>query len=433
MADTVDLSNIKEYTETGDALERKLDELAELVRAADGRVVLYTGAGLSTAASIPDFRGPQGAWTRRAQGRPAPASISLEAAVPTFAHRAMEQLLRAGIVSYIVSQNIDGLHRRSGVRADEISELHGNAFRETCWNCGADHVRDFDVCGHRTRIDCGECLTRVPKLCHCTARKCDGCGSKLKDSIVHFGEDLPRDALERAVEQTRRAKLVIAFGTSLTVSPACELPRESMARGGTMVVVNLQKTPYDEESSPRLFAKCDDVMQGLATRLGVDVPDVDLAKYGLAVVEDTDDHGAGTTGGAGKVTDPVLRVIEVGNSHRLVEAVGHRDNIHEWTVFVRAGAEESRHAASTAIARVHFQLHPTFHPPKVTVEGPGPFEVTRVGWGTFPVTVTIEFKDGRTPISHKHNLSFDEPESFDAVDVDAATDPATVGGAGEAA
>lgn len=113
-------------TEDSAAEQRdKAQQLARMVAAANGRVLVYTGAGLSTAADIPDYRGPQGAYTRLQRGEALP-QVDLLAAEPTRGHMQLAALVRAGAVAHVVSQNCDGLHRRSGVSPDKLSEIHGN-------------------------------------------------------------------------------------------------------------------------------------------------------------------------------------------------------------------------------------------------------------------------------------------------------------------
>ena len=101
-------------------------------------------------------------------------------AIPTFSHYAIQELLERRVMKHLISQNIDGLHRRSGVLKEEISELHGNTYLEKCYGCGADYVRDF-----RTRNP------KNPYNVHLTGRHCDNCGDELCDTIVNFGESLP--------------------------------------------------------------------------------------------------------------------------------------------------------------------------------------------------------------------------------------------------
>eukprot|EP00004_Rigifila_ramosa_P007073 TRINITY_DN1799_c0_g1_i1.p2 TRINITY_DN1799_c0_g1~~TRINITY_DN1799_c0_g1_i1.p2 ORF type:complete len:270 (+),score=56.59 TRINITY_DN1799_c0_g1_i1:66-812(+) len=130
-AGVADMNEVElvEFHDSEAVLDRKVEHLADLL-AASKHAVFYTGAGISTSANIPDFRGPNGVWTRRDRKLPPPKSVEIAQAQPTLAHFAMKQMLDRGTIKYLVSQNVDGLHRRSGVPRTSISELHGNAFRE---------------------------------------------------------------------------------------------------------------------------------------------------------------------------------------------------------------------------------------------------------------------------------------------------------------
>lgn len=123
-----------------------------------------------------------------------------------------------------------------------------------------------------------ECLKRVPYFCHCTGRKC-GCGETLKDSIIHFKENLPEKDLIDGFKHGDKADLCLVLGSSLTVSPACHIPRDCVKKGGKLVIVNLQKTPYDQQSELRIFAKIDEVMHALMGQLGFDA-DQDVVPFG---------------------------------------------------------------------------------------------------------------------------------------------------------
>ena len=112
-------------------------------------VVFFTGAGLSTAADIPDYRGPNGVWTRRDKGLPPLKSRGLEGASPTYGHRVMAAMLQKNMAQYIVSQNVDCLHLKSGVPESKLAELHGNSFKETCQDCNTSYLRDFSVRKHK--------------------------------------------------------------------------------------------------------------------------------------------------------------------------------------------------------------------------------------------------------------------------------------------
>ena len=158
------------------------------------------------------------------------------------------------------------MHRRSGFQADEMAELHGNAYKEYCEKCGADYIRAFDVTVKRS----GRYTGRL-----CQNEECNG---KLRDSIINFGEMLPENELEKAQQHTAKADLVIMLGSSMRVSPACNIPELSYKRKenpGKLVIVNLQKTHYDEwcetSGGMRIGAKIDDLFEMVMDNLGLKV------------------------------------------------------------------------------------------------------------------------------------------------------------------
>eukprot|EP01113_Clastostelium_recurvatum_P017616 TRINITY_DN2074_c0_g1_i2.p1 TRINITY_DN2074_c0_g1~~TRINITY_DN2074_c0_g1_i2.p1 ORF type:complete len:376 (+),score=85.38 TRINITY_DN2074_c0_g1_i2:114-1241(+) len=252
----------KEYFETKDDMRAKAVRLAALIRESR-HVVIYTGAGISTAASIPDYRGPQGVWTLLAQGKRPTMKITLEQATPTYSHMAIVELLRAGMCKFVVSTNLDGLHVRSGVPLDNIAELHGNIYKEVCDSCKEAHVRMFAVNKSSVR--------------RWTGRLCESCKTgRLRDSIVNFGENLPKKDLRDAAEHSTKADLTIVIGSSMRVTPACDLPSYSYSNGGRFCLVNLQKTGYDDVAKSsggvRVFARCDEFMRLVMEELAIEVP-----------------------------------------------------------------------------------------------------------------------------------------------------------------
>lgn len=247
---------LPEGRETKRNLEKKLQKLAELVEASQHTVIL-TGAGISTSAGIPDFRGPNGIWTleqqqsKKTNKRKRPAvEVDFSVARPTRTHRAIYALTSLGKVQYCITQNVDGLHRRSGLSRDHHSVLHGCVFTEKCHECQAEHYRDFDVGGMSFQE---------------TGRKCDECKTgALRDTLLDWEDPLPEDDLERSSEECERADLVITLGTSLRIEPAGSLPTKAKK----FVIVNFQETPYDKEAELVLRAPVDDVMDELLKRLG---------------------------------------------------------------------------------------------------------------------------------------------------------------------
>lgn len=209
-----------ECFDSPEEVDRKVTLLAELVRKSQ-RIVAFTGAGISTACGIPDFRGPSGIWTLQRAGKPLPRpKVSFAVARPSFTHAALVSLMDSGKLTYIVSQNVDGLHLRSGVPRHKIAELHGNCFSERCSNtkCKLEYIREFEV----------ETVGFKP-----TGRSCTSCGSKLHDHVLDWEDALPVDELEASEKHAREADLAICLGTSLQITPACNLPLKTIRKTKT--------------------------------------------------------------------------------------------------------------------------------------------------------------------------------------------------------
>lgn len=194
----------KEYFDTKEVLAEKTEQLARWIRESRYCIV-FTGAGISTSTGIPDFRsgmntvlstGP-GVWERKARGVQLPSqqkkTQSILKAVPSPSHMAILKLQKEGLVKFVVSQNTDGLHRRSGLDPNVLAELHGNTNMEKCLKCGMKYMRDFRTRTARAVHD------------HLTGRRCDDpqCSGPLVDSIINFHEDLPQDELEKGFESAQ--------------------------------------------------------------------------------------------------------------------------------------------------------------------------------------------------------------------------------------
>eukprot|EP01083_Nonionella_stella_P096540 271426_1 len=273
-----DPEEVKEfYTEP--FLVKKLAQRFANMLLQSKHTAFHTGAGISTAAKLPDYRGPQGVWTLRAQGLEPQHQITLEQAVPTYSHMAMVALFNNNLLHYLVSTNVDGLHRRSGVKKSQMAELHGNIYREICEECEAEYLRAFDVTKH-----CKD--RRTGRLCN--DLKCSG---KLRDSIINFGEILPKTELDNATAQTSKADLCVVFGSSLSVEPACSIPQMAWTQSkGHVVIINLQHTRYDHvcEASGgfRCGAKIDEFMRLVMEHLNIKVPNFDTKEVFLTQLED---------------------------------------------------------------------------------------------------------------------------------------------------
>nr|XP_054395336.1 NAD-dependent protein deacylase sirtuin-6 isoform X2 [Pongo abelii] len=228
---------LPEIFDPPEELERKVWELARLVWQSSN-VVFHTGAGISTASGIPDFRGPHGVWTMEERGLAPKFDTTFESARPTQTHMALVQLERVGLLHFLVSQNVDGLHVRSGFPRDKLAELHGNMFVEECAKCKTQYVRDT-VVGTMG-------LKATGRLC--TVAKA------------------------RGLRACRNADLSITLGTSLQIRPSGNLPLATKRRGGRLVIVNLQPTKHDRHADLRIHGYVDEVMTRLMKHLGLEIP-----------------------------------------------------------------------------------------------------------------------------------------------------------------
>jgi NAD-dependent deacetylase len=226
------------------------DDLREVPVWAAGvsSIAILTGAGISTDSGIPDFRGPQGLWTRDPDAERLStyqAYIADEAlrrrswqvrlrhpawsAAPNAAHASLARL-GAVIDTWVITQNIDGLHQRAGTPADRVLELHGTMYQVVCVACG-DRT---EMSATLDRVRAGE-----------ADPSCERCGGILKSATVMFGQSLDRALLARAARAAADCDLMLAVGSTLTVEPAASLCTVAVEGGACLVIVNRDPTPYD--------------------------------------------------------------------------------------------------------------------------------------------------------------------------------------------
>lgn len=240
-------------------LQKKVVELAMMIQKSK-HLVVFTGAGISTSCGIPDFRGPKGVWTLQREGKGVPeASLPFHRAMPSLTHMALVELEKAGILKFLISQNVDSLHLRSGIPREKLAELHGNSFRELCPSCGQEYVRDFEV----------ETIGMKETSRRCTA---PNCGAKLEDTVLDWEDALPPKEMDPAEKHCKMADIVLCLGTSLQITPACNLPLKTLRGGGKLVIVNLQQTPKDKKASLVIHGKVDKVIAGVMQFLNLRIP-----------------------------------------------------------------------------------------------------------------------------------------------------------------
>jgi NAD-dependent deacetylase len=227
----------------------ELAALRDLIKASR-RIVALTGAGISTESGIPDFRSPGGIWSRMKPiafqefvaseearledwRRRFVANESFAKAEPNAGHHGLVRLAEEGRLAAVITQNIDGLHQRAGLAPDLLIEIHGNATRGRCIDCGEgmplrDVRRMIDATGASPRCDCG---------------------GLVKAAIISFGERVPTDALEAASRVAKSADLFLVIGSSLQVQPAATLPLVAKRAGAELAIVNRDETPVDGYAS----------------------------------------------------------------------------------------------------------------------------------------------------------------------------------------
>jgi NAD-dependent deacetylase len=244
-----------------------LDLIAAWLRDAS-YVAVLTGAGISTESGIPDFRGPNGVWTknpaaektatleyylsdREIRKRAWQNRLNSEVwrAEPNSGHVALVELERRDALHGLVTQNIDGLHHLAGTSPEIVVEIHGNVREVKCMRCGWRGPMEETLDRVRAGEDDPACL---------------GCGGILKSATISFGENLVPEDLERAQLIAARCHVFVAIGTSLTVYPAAGLPEVALRKGARLVVMNAEPTPFDHYADAVVRDRLGDVLPALA-------------------------------------------------------------------------------------------------------------------------------------------------------------------------
>ena len=210
------------------------------------RAVVFTGAGISTESGIPDFRSPGGIWTQyqpidfreflaseearlETWRRKIAVDETVSRAEPNRGHIAVAKLVEQGKVSSVITQNIDGLHQRSGVPDEQVIELHGNGTYAACLDC----MKRYELEEMFAAFRVGE----EPPVC--------GCGGLIKSATISFGQPMPLEAMRRAKSESTSCDLFIAIGSSLVVYPAASFPAVAKQNGSRLVILNREPTDLD--------------------------------------------------------------------------------------------------------------------------------------------------------------------------------------------
>jgi len=247
-------------------MEDKLKEVARWI-AASKRVIVFSGAGLSTESGIPDFRSPGGVWDRynpedfyfqnflaseasREKYWPMATEMyePIKKAPPNQAHLAIAELEKLGKLDCVITQNIDGLHFKAGNSEEKVIQLHGTAISVSCLSCKKRYDRD-EI---QERIKEGQ-----------KAPRCDDCGGLLKPATISFGQSMPEKETEEAYHRSSLCDLFIVVGSSLVVQPAASMPLVAKRNGAKFVISNRDQTPFDDMSDLVVHGEAGSTMKSI--------------------------------------------------------------------------------------------------------------------------------------------------------------------------
>ncbi len=229
-----------------------------------GKVIFFTGAGISTESGIPDYRSKGGVWDRfrpvyfnefmaSRESRVAYWEQNIKffgdlvKAEPNAAHLAISELFKMGLVETVITQNIDGLHQASGIPDDKVIELHGSTRRVRCMSCG----KLSTIEAAHERIAAGD-----------PAPECE-CGGFLKPDTISFGQAMPVEEVETAGRLSRESDCFIVVGSTLVVQPAALMPVYAKEGGAFLAIINLSETPCDDMSDVLIREKAGEAMSKL--------------------------------------------------------------------------------------------------------------------------------------------------------------------------
>ncbi|MFX0062078.1 MAG: NAD-dependent deacetylase [Candidatus Hermodarchaeota archaeon] len=235
--------------------EDKIEQIATLI-ANSLHLVIFTGAGISTESGLPDFRGPEGIWTLRDKGlKPKLPKVPWHEVQPNPAHISILELQNMGLMKFLISQNVDNLHLKSGIKPDFIAELHGNSTLLKCFSCDqriAKKDADWDDQlygrGYRTSKE----IQGQPR--------CSACGGRLISSVINFGDPMPQKEMDDATWHSQHSDVFISIGSTLLVLPAASFPRIALENGAQLIIINKGETALDHVAHIRIEGKAGEIL-----------------------------------------------------------------------------------------------------------------------------------------------------------------------------
>ncbi|NHJ32367.1 MAG: hypothetical protein FK732_05860 [Asgard group archaeon] len=247
------------------SLEEKINQITEWI-ANSKHLVAFTGAGISTESGIPDFRGPDGVWTRRDKGLPPPKmKKSWSEVEPNRGHLALVELQNMRLLKFLITQNVDGLHLISGIKPELLAELHGNSNLMVCLSCNKKMTYD-EAKWDKDRWGSGYRTSPVNEF----QPTCPHCKGRIISSVVNFGDPLPEEDYRKSQQHSELADVYLIIGSSLVVYPAADLPELARKNNAKLVLINMGETPYDE----LVDIKIEEKIGGVITKIISQVKDL---------------------------------------------------------------------------------------------------------------------------------------------------------------
>lgn len=235
--------------------DQELHNLAKKIRQSR-KLVIFTGAGISTDTGLPDYRGPDGVWTRRKKGMSDKSVKPFSKFKPSSGHKALYELHKKGFLAFLITQNIDNLHRKSGIPEDKLAEIHGNYNFLRCLNCDKRFtLKELSFNANLPTLTNPVAGIINPKNC--------SCGGKVVPTYVNFGRPLLDKELDLANFHASQSDLFMAIGTTLAVEPASLLPKKAKNNGAYIVIINKERTAYDQKADLILHGQIEKILPSL--------------------------------------------------------------------------------------------------------------------------------------------------------------------------
>ncbi|MCG3259404.1 MAG: Sir2 family NAD-dependent protein deacetylase [Candidatus Heimdallarchaeota archaeon] len=241
--------------------EKDVNDIVKMINESN-YVVVFTGAGISTESGLADFRGEDGIWTRKEKGLPPKKGKHFDEVKPNEGHLALVALQDMGVLKFLISQNVDNLHLKSGIKPELIAELHGNYMYMKCIECDTRYKREEigwerEIHGRGFRTE--KQLDNQPV--------CPKCNGRIISSVINFNDPMPEKEMMISKKHTQKCDLMLVVGSSLSVFPAAGLPRKAQKNGVKLIIINIDSTPLDEKTDIKLEVSAGEILSKVVAKL----------------------------------------------------------------------------------------------------------------------------------------------------------------------